>query len=487
VPTLLEDALDDLDPVLEPLLKKEIVRQGSEKVVRVGDTFVAYHPDFKLYITTKSPNPHFKPHIAIHVALVDFTLTLQGLQDQLLGLLVSRERPDLEKEKTELVLTQSRVKQQVASTEDHMLDLLSSCQGRPLDDDVLITALTQSKEIAVKMKAKSKELETTEAAIDQTRLLYKPVAQRAGVLFFVVRALSQLNHMYQFSLAWFVGLFDASIADSKKPAVLEERLANLDRHFCYSLFCQVCQSIFEDHKMLFSFLMAVRLMEFDSKVTHAEWELFLAGTTGIGTTITSLKNPAPDVISAELWAELRNARSLCKNLYAMSTDVAKSTATLDVLREFLACEDPMRVQWPARDEYELSVFQRLLLVRLSRQAQVPLAVQRAIEEFLGRSYVDIPTVSVASVFAASSCRTPIIVVLSPGADPMEVIRQFAQENRFLTKLDAISLGKGQGKIAAEAVANAKERGRWVLLQNSHLAGSWMRELEAIVRFLSSSD
>lgn len=46
-------------------------------------------------------------------------------------------------------------------------------------------------------------------------------------------------------------------------------------------------------------------------------------------------------------------------------------------------------------------------------------------------------------------------------------------------LQTVSLGQGQGPIAEHCISNALEDGTWVLLQNCHLAASWLPELERI--------
>jgi dynein heavy chain len=64
--------------------------------------------------------------------------------------------------------------------------------------------------------------------------------------------------------------------------------------------------------------------------------------------------------------------------------------------------------------------------------------------------------------------------------------RFAEEMGISKKLEMISLGQGQGERAKALIADGKGRGGWVLLQNCHLAKSWMSELERIVEEFDDS-
>lgn len=59
---------------------------------------------FRLYITTKLRNPHYLPDIAVKVVLLNFMITTVGFEDQLLGVVVAKDRPDLEAEKNHLII-----------------------------------------------------------------------------------------------------------------------------------------------------------------------------------------------------------------------------------------------------------------------------------------------------------------------------------------------------------------------------------------------
>jgi dynein heavy chain len=78
------------------------------------------------------------------------------------------------------------------------------------------------------------------------------------------------------------------------------------------------------------------------------------------------------------------------------------------------------------------------------------------------------------IFLTSDFKTPIIFILSTGADPTSSLLKYASEKGKI--ISVISLGQGQGKKAEKLINRAKADGTWVLLTNCHLAKSWMPSL-----------
>lgn len=103
-PVLLENIGEELDPILEPLLLKQTFKQGGSMCIKLGDSTIEYSKDFRFYMTTKLRNPHYLPETSVKVTLLNFMITMEGLQDQLLGIVVTRERPELEEEKNQLIM-----------------------------------------------------------------------------------------------------------------------------------------------------------------------------------------------------------------------------------------------------------------------------------------------------------------------------------------------------------------------------------------------
>jgi len=80
--------------------------------------------------------------------LLNFMTTPEGLQDQLLGIVVARERPELEQEKNSLITQSADNKRQLKDIEDKILKILSSSEGNILEDETAIKILNSSKNVA---------------------------------------------------------------------------------------------------------------------------------------------------------------------------------------------------------------------------------------------------------------------------------------------------------------------------------------------------
>lgn len=121
------------------------------------------------------------------------------------------------------------------------------------------------------------QAEITEKNIDEARKGYQSSGEYTAVLFFCISDLANIDPMYQYSLPWFVALFIVSIQTSEKDSDLSKRLDLIAAHFLFSLYCNVCRSLFEKDKLLFSLLLATRLLEMRGELGLAEWMFFLTG------------------------------------------------------------------------------------------------------------------------------------------------------------------------------------------------------------------
>lgn len=129
---------------------------------------------------------------------------------------------------------------------------------------------------------------------------------------------------------------------------------------------------------------------------------------------------------------------------------------------------------------KLTTFQKLLFLRCIRPDKVMMAIQAFVVEHMGARFIEPPPFDLSATYRESDATTPLIFVLSAGADPMLDLLKLADEMKFSKKFEKVSLGQGQGPKAERLLREGMERGLWVCLQNCHLAVSWMPSMERII-------
>uniref|UniRef100_A0A8C9MKB7 Dynein axonemal heavy chain 12 n=1 Tax=Serinus canaria TaxID=9135 RepID=A0A8C9MKB7_SERCA len=478
-PLLLENVGEELDPSLEPLLLKQTFKQGGMECIRLGESVIEYSSDFKFFITTKLRNPHYMPELATKVLLLNFMITPEGLEDQLLGIVVAEERPDLEEERNALIVQSAANKKNLQEIEKKILETLESSEGDILEDETAIQVLDSAKVMANEITRKQQIAEKTELKIAESREAYRPVAQHSAVLFFSIADLANIDPMYQYSLSWFVSLYISSIHDSNKSKVLKKRLQYLNDHFTYNLYCQVCRSLFETDKLLFSFLLCCNLLMANNEIQHQEFMFLLTGGVGLK---NEHKNPDPSWLSDKSWDELCRA----SEFPAMERLRSHVSENIGEWQKMYDSKEPHNFPLPEELNNTFSELQKMIVLRCLRPDKIGPAITTFVTEKLGKKFVEPPPFDLAKSYLDSTATVPLIFVLSPGADPMSSLLKLANDREMVgDKFQSISLGQGQGPIATKMIQTGMEEGTWVCLQNCHLAVSWMPMLEKICEELDS--
>eukprot|EP00466_Bigelowiella_natans_P016290 jgi/Bigna1/92928/estExt_fgenesh1_pm.C_1000004 len=495
----LHSILENLDASLDPVVAQQIVkgRGGKTAQINLGE-MVDYDLNFKLVIQTKLPNPHYKPEIAAQTTLINFMVTETGLEDQLLALVVNKERPDLEEKKKGLVRAINEYNIELAQLEDKLLAMLNAADPATILDNIeLIDGLELTKQKSVEVANKVSEAKEAEVLINEARNKYRPVAQEASWIYFLLMQLWTIDHMYQYSLQAFTTFFFKAIDRADKPKDPNDvtfRVAALKKTIRITIFRWVNRGTFSRHKLILVAQLLFKLMRRRSPDLKVQFNLSYFNFLLQGPKKMGEEQPASiSWLPENAWACL-NALAELKGFESIASDVLASP---NRFKEWYNKPRPEVLPLPSnwRKLIQQDFFMHMLVVRAIRPDRLTASMNLYAEKTLpdGRDYVQCDAgVSFTEILKRSlddsAVTTPIFFILSPGADPVVNLQDIGtKRGYFPKKWHRVALGEGQDVVAMRKLAIGVKEGHWVILENIHLMPSWTGELEKQLNDYTSSN
>ncbi|XP_053720928.1 dynein heavy chain 9, axonemal [Synchiropus splendidus] len=471
---LIENLEETLDPVLGPLLSRETIKKG--RYIKMGDKECEYNPKFRLILHTKLANPHYQPELQAQCTLINFTVTRDGLEDQLLAAVVSMERPDLEELKANLTKQQNGFKVTLKTLEDNLLSRLSAASGNFLGDTELVSNLETTKRTATEIEEKVKEAKITEVKINDARECYRPAAARASLLYFIMNDLNKIHPMYQFSLKAFSVVFQKAVQKATPDDELKQRVLNLIDSITSSVFQYTTRGLFECDKLTYIAQLAFQILLMNKELNPEELDFLLRYPV-----VTGVDSPV-DFLTHFAWGGIK---SLCSmdEFRNLDRDIEGSA---NRWKRFVECECPEKEKFPM-DWKNKNSLQRMCMMRILRPDRMMYAVRDFVEEKLGNQYVAGRSLDFAVSYEESGPATPMFFILSPGVDPLKDVEKHGKRIGFTfdnRNFHNVSLGQGQEIVAEQALLLAAKEGHWVILQNIHLVAKWLGTLEKLLEQLA---
>jgi dynein heavy chain len=540
---LIENIGVTIDAVLGPVVARQIIRKLGINYMKLGDKEVEHNPEFQLYLHTKLSNPHYPPEIQAETTLINFAVTEAGLEDQMLAIVVRRERPELEERKSALIKQQNEFKIKLKELEDDLLSKLATAQGDLTENLPLIENLEESKRLASEIFEKVRVAQETEKKINAARELYRPVARRASLMFFLLSDLRKINAYYEYSLTAFVDVFcrgidnlnlkkkaeakaaraaarakaagkpgsaaaaaaaaaaatgddsdderradsddeagssaDVNMNDPEVVAALKKRIAELIESTTYAVFSYTRRSLFDRHRLIFAAQVCLSIQEREGKLDPAEVDFLVKGLKKYGTRPD--RERLQRFLPEPVWAAIM-ALEECENFAKLSQDISKNA---DAWEKWASEEQPEAQDLPRDAKGPVrSGFQKLCVIRAMRPDRMTTAMRDYVRTSMGDHYVDQEAFNLKDIFAESNKVTPIMFILFPGAQPVKDVEAMAKERKV--KLKTISMGQGQEPAAEAAFREMSTEGGWLFLDNVHLMSAWLPVLERLLEGLQES-
>lgn len=502
---LIENLGEKIDPILAPVIQRSTCRRGARLEIQIGDASVPYNENFHLYLHTKLGNPHYPPEIQAECTIVNFTVTALGLEDQLLNLVVSKERADLAIKREHLIHQQNQGKIELKKLEDDILFYLASADDDITNNQPLISILSDTKHKAQLTQKSMEAAKKTQESVNITSEKYRSIASRGSLLFFLMNDISKVHSYYIYSLASFQQVFlqgiysvpnerapiavvdveDGAYEDTGKTDIndqenaldlsdeeMKQRCDALMQSITRCVYNYVRRGLFERDKLTVAMMLCLTILIKENVLSPLEVEHFLiskgqsdAGNAGV----------ASEWLSSALWSKLKALETL-KCFHGLGDGIQNDP---DEWRKWFAAEDAEKQSIPG-DFASLSGFQRIILLRCLRPDRVTNALRTFISDSLGESYVTQAPFDMDATYRETSFAVPIFFVLFPGVDPTSWVEALGrnrnvgvEHNNFIN----ISMGQGQESYAQESLARLSSQGGWIILQNVHLMQSWLPTLE----------
>ncbi|PWN22869.1 putative cytoplasmic dynein heavy chain 2 [Microstroma glucosiphilum] len=482
-PMLVSDA-EHFDPILNPVLNSEFRKTGGRVLIRLGPAEIDYNPNFHLVLATRASDQDWSPDICSRVTFCNFTTTRASLQNQCLDAVLKAERPDTDKKRTDLMKLQGEFRLRLRHLEKALLNALNESQGNILDDDKVIDTLETLKKEAAEVTAKVEETDSIIAEVEEVTNKYVPLAKACSSLFFIIDQLHLISHFYQFSLRFFLDIFEFVLLKNPRLAGVTDaaqRMAILRDDLFLHVYKRTSRALaHQDHVMLATLLAQVWAKEGDEAEAFEgeEFAFLLEGGDSVGSAPVDLGAAANDLFDVE---DRRKLAAFLKlpALRGVPTHIKDHVDDWQVFRSSNNPESDMPHFYNADDEVSplRDCILRLLIVKCFRpdridQAMIKLNNVAFGSDFLSESVYDLQSLVKDEVTAT----TPVALCSVPGFDASYRVDTLVKS--MDVRCTSIAMGSQEGfTLADQAIATGARNGKWVLLKNVHLAPTWLSQLE----------
>ncbi|KAH0571585.1 Dynein heavy chain [Spironucleus salmonicida] len=441
--------------------------------VKFGETEITVPNTFRLCLITTF-DIAIPSDVFGDFSIVTFKATREALMDLLISVAVECENPEAENSRKQLQSSIAESQSELLELETNLLNILSSGSdsGSSLLDNVnLMNALNNTQSRSQEISRKMVKAAQKTAEIEEARQVYSNLSSQAATLFFVVLRLTNLDSMYENSLQNYIKSFVRTINENLENEA-EDRLVSIFNQFAIRIYSTVSRGLFVSHKLTFSLDIAISLDLNNGVLTQQQFDIIMAAFSGNIAQYEKKENPenkyrdlgVPDV-------DWKIFATVCSTNLLIDLNLESADIYIQLLK----------------DNPQASIISSLsymVFCSCIKSRDIIFATKKFITERIGPQFVLTESPQLTDIVAESINTVPTLILLSADSDPSNKIMQLGDQNNVFCH--SVSIGKGQGPIAEKAITEAIIQGQWVLLGNTHLAGTWLTKLESICESISDN-
>ncbi len=191
--TLLIHGCSGIPPFLYPILRKEMFFHGSRSMVVIGEKAVPFHPNFRIFLVSGKSGRPLKDTEKGLVIQINFSLTKKGISNELLGITLQVEKPELIDLKKRKSKEEEESRNALESFENDLLSILSSTDDDIISNPKLITTLSQIKAKATSITESLNALKISKLKMEEEQSVYNNLIRFGSNLFFLLSQLHQVR------------------------------------------------------------------------------------------------------------------------------------------------------------------------------------------------------------------------------------------------------------------------------------------------------
>ncbi|XP_046751875.1 dynein heavy chain, cytoplasmic isoform X5 [Diprion similis] len=479
-PLLVQD-VENYDPILNPVLNRELRRTGGRVLITLGDQDIDLSPSFVIFLSTRDPTVEFPPDICSRVTFVNFTVTRSSLQSQCLNQVLKAERPDIDEKRSDLLKLQGEFHLRLRQLEKSLLQALNDAKGKILDDDSVITTLETLKQEAADISKKVEETDKVIGEIETVSQQYLPLSQACSNMYFTMDSLNQVHFLYQYSLQMFLDIFTSVLCQNTKLSGISDhthRLSLITSDLFSVCYERVARGMLHTDRLTFALLLCrIHLKGIITESTYDnEFTFFLRGKEGV---LNIRGAPVNGLSSEQQEAMMRLTIRL--PAFKKLADKIQNNPDFGTWLQSPTPETCVPKLW--EEEKPLSpigiAMHQLLVIQAFRPDRVIAAASLVVTSALGESFMAAAEAELdfgSVVENQLKSNVPALLCSVPGFDASSRVDDLAAEQS--KQIASIAIGSAEGFNQAERAINmAVKAGRWVMLKNVHLAPQWLVQLE----------